>query len=269
MGLRHVGLVVVLLIARVGWGQIDAHAIERNLKGKSMPLRSYSAAPVARYEWVDDKLVAAPSHLFTLGAFTTRSVKLKNKTLVFEGTRGTLVRDTQKNVLVRTGDTAMKLSIDLHDAPTTLSAPMLATMLFFDDAAQAIAGLPMPLSERLPLNTARLPATKCDCSRIFAAGQWMTIGRGDPEYGFPKLKFTTEPEFSEEARQKKVSGEVLLEIYIDDTGHVGDVWVGQPLGFGLDEKAVEAARQYVFQPQMYAGKPVGTELGVSINFQIF
>jgi TonB family protein len=260
---------VVLLIARMGWAQIDAHAIEHELKGKPMALRSYSAEAVARYEWVNDKLVLAPGHSFTLGVFTTRSVKLKGKVLVIEGTRGTLVRDAQKNVLVRTGDATMRLEIDLHNAPTILASPMLEKMLFFEDAAKAIAGLPMPLSDVLPLDTTGGAITKCNCSRIFDGSQWVTIGRGDPEYSYPKLKFSVEPEFSEEGRQQKVSGEVVVEIYVDNTGHVGDAWIGRALGFGLDENAVKAARQYVFEPQMYAGKPVGAETDVAVRFQIF
>ncbi len=269
MGLRQVGLVVMLLVSRVGWGQIDAHAIEHDLKGKPMALRSYSAEPVAKYQWADDKLVPVPGHAFTLGVFTTRSVKLKGNVLRVEGTRGTLVRDAEKNVLVRTGDTTMRLEIDLHNAPTTLSLLALAKMLFFEDEAKAIAGLPMPLSEILPLNTTGEATTRCNCSRIFDGSQWMTIGRGDPQYGFPRLKSSVEPEFSEEARRQKVSGDVEVVIYVDSTGHVGDVWIGRPVGFGLDEKAMQAARQYIFEPQVYKGRPVATEFSVSINFQIF
>jgi TonB family protein len=269
MRLRQVGLAVVLVVARAGWGQIDAHAIEHELKGKPMALRSYSAEPVARYKWVNDKFVSVPGHSFTLGVFTTRSVKLKGNTLIFEGTRGTLVRDAQKGLLGRTGDAPMKLEIDLRNAPTTLSSPMVETMFFFEDAAKAIAELPMPLSEMLPLNTIGVVAAKCDCTRIFDGGEWIKLASKDPQYGYPKLKSSVEPEFPEEARKQKVSGGVVAEIYVDNTGHVGDVWIGRGVGLGLDEKAVAAARQYVFEPAMYEGRPVGTELAVEINFQIF
>jgi TonB family protein len=269
MGLRYVGLVFVLLLGGVGWGQIDAHTIEHDLKGKSMALRSYSAEPVARYEWVDDKFIPVPGHTFTLGVFTTKSVKLKGDKLIFEGTRGTLMHDPQKNLLGRAGDTPMKLELDLHNAPTTLQSPMLEKMLFVEDDAAAIAGLPMPLSEMLPLNTTGRTPTKCGCAMIFDGGQWVKLTPKDPQYGYPKLKFSVEPEFSEKARRQKISGEVAVEIYVDNTGHVGDVWIGRGVGLGLDEKAVAAARQYVFEPAMYQGRPVGTELSIGIDFQIF
>ena len=38
---------------------------------------------------------------------------------------------------------------------------------------------------------------------------------------------------------------------------------------GLDEKAVEAVKQYRFKPAMENGKPVLVELNVEVNFQIF
>jgi TonB family protein len=269
MGLRLAGLVMALMVARLGWGQIDAKAIEHDLKGKPMGLRSYSAEAVARYEWKGDKLVAVPGHMFTLGVFTARSVKLKGNKLIFEGTRETLVRDTQKNLVVRMGETPMKLEIDLQNAPATLQLPMLEKMLFTQDVADAIAGLPVPLSEMLPLNTTGVVATKCNCTRFFEGGQWIKLAHDDPQYKPPKLKFSVEPEFSEEARRQKVAGSVVVEMYIDNEGHVGDVWIGRGVGFGLDEKAATAARQYVFEPQMYQGRPVATMLAVEISFQVF
>jgi protein TonB len=38
---------------------------------------------------------------------------------------------------------------------------------------------------------------------------------------------------------------------------------------GLDEKAVEAVRQYKFKPATKDGKPVKVELSIDVNFQIF
>jgi protein TonB len=38
---------------------------------------------------------------------------------------------------------------------------------------------------------------------------------------------------------------------------------------GLDEKALEAVREYRFKPAMQNGKPVKVEMNVEVNFQIF
>jgi len=41
------------------------------------------------------------------------------------------------------------------------------------------------------------------------------------------------------------------------------------VGMGLDEKAIEAVKQYKFRPAMEGGKPVLVELNIEVNFQIF
>ena len=41
------------------------------------------------------------------------------------------------------------------------------------------------------------------------------------------------------------------------------------LGMGLDEKAVEAVKQYRFRPSMENGKPVTVEMNIDVMFQIF
>ncbi len=85
----------------------------------------------------------------------------------------------------------------------------------------------------------------------------------------PQLIYSVEPEFSEEARKAKVAGNVLVNLWVDQSGNPSHVHVIRGVGMGLDEKAVEAVRQYRFKPAMENGKPVLVELNVEVNFQIF
>ena len=85
----------------------------------------------------------------------------------------------------------------------------------------------------------------------------------------PQLIFQVEPEFSEEARKAKVAGNVLVTLIVDAGGHPQRVRVLRGIGMGLDEKAVEAVRQYRFKPAMEGGKPVPVEVNIDVNFQIF
>ncbi len=85
----------------------------------------------------------------------------------------------------------------------------------------------------------------------------------------PILTYSVEPEFSEEARKAKVAGNVLVNLYVDTKGNPTHVRVIRGVGMGLDEKAIEAVRQYKFKPAMENGKPVLVELNVEVNFQIF
>jgi protein TonB len=85
----------------------------------------------------------------------------------------------------------------------------------------------------------------------------------------PQLIYSVEPEFSEEARKAKVAGNVLVNLWVDTNGLPSHVHVIRGVGMGLDEKAVEAVKQYKFKPAMENGKPVLVELNVEVNFQIF
>ena len=85
----------------------------------------------------------------------------------------------------------------------------------------------------------------------------------------PVLIYSVEPEFSEEARKAKVAGNVLVNLWVDTNGLPEHVHVIRGVGMGLDEKAVEAVKQYKFRPAMENGKPVLVELNVEVNFQIF
>jgi TonB family protein len=43
----------------------------------------------------------------------------------------------------------------------------------------------------------------------------------------------------------------------------------RPLGMGLDEKAMEAVREYKFKPAQYKGKNVAVEVDIEVNFRIY
>ncbi|MDE1161807.1 MAG: TonB family protein [Acidobacteriaceae bacterium] len=85
----------------------------------------------------------------------------------------------------------------------------------------------------------------------------------------PVLTFQVDPEFSEEARKAKFSGNVLVGLIIDEQGHPQNVHVIRDVGMGLGAKAVEAVKQYKFRPATKDGKPVKVQLSIEVNFQIF
>jgi protein TonB len=85
----------------------------------------------------------------------------------------------------------------------------------------------------------------------------------------PKLLVEVDPEFSEEARKAKFSGNVQVYLIVDEHGMPTHVRVARGVGMGLDEKAVEAVRQYRFKPATQNGKPVRVDMYIDVNFQIF
>ncbi len=92
------------------------------------------------------------------------------------------------------------------------------------------------------------------------------IGGGVSE---PILVYKVDPEFSEEARKAKFMGIVLVNLVVDQNGMPQNVHLLRGVGMGLDEKAIEAVKQYRFKPARENGKPVPVQLNVEVNFQIF
>lgn len=84
----------------------------------------------------------------------------------------------------------------------------------------------------------------------------------------PNLLHYVPPQFSEQARAAKFGGVVMVTLIVDAHGMPQDVHVLRGVGMGLDEKAVEAVKQYTFRPAMENAKPVAVRLNVQVNFQI-
>ncbi|HEY4011246.1 MAG TPA: energy transducer TonB, partial [Acidobacteriaceae bacterium] len=76
----------------------------------------------------------------------------------------------------------------------------------------------------------------------------------------PIAIYTPDPEFSEEARKAKFSGNVVVSLIVGADGKPRNVHVLRGVGMGLDEKAVEAVQQYKFKPALKDGKAVAVYL---------
>jgi periplasmic protein TonB len=85
----------------------------------------------------------------------------------------------------------------------------------------------------------------------------------------PQVIFSVDPEFSDEARRAKYQGICVVSVIVDAQGNPQRVHVVRPLGMGLDEKAVEAVKQYKFKPAYYQGHPVAVEVNIEVNFRIY
>ena len=85
----------------------------------------------------------------------------------------------------------------------------------------------------------------------------------------PVVLRSVDPDYSEEARKAKFSGNVEVYLWVDEEGNPSHVRVVRGAGMGLDEKAAEAVAQYKFKPAMQNGKPVKVDLYIDVGFQIF
>jgi TonB family protein len=97
-------------------------------------------------------------------------------------------------------------------------------------------------------------------------GLYQIGGRVSP----PTVLHSVEAEFSDEARRAKYQGVCLISLIVDTQGNPQNIRIARALGMGLDEKAIEAIRQYKFRPAMKDGKtPVPVMITIEVDFRLY
>jgi TonB family protein len=84
----------------------------------------------------------------------------------------------------------------------------------------------------------------------------------------PTLAYKVEPQYTEEARQAKYQGTVIVSTVIGTGGTAQDMRVIRGLGLGLDEKAIQAISNWRFSPGLKDGKPVPVVAQIEVNFRL-
>ena len=85
----------------------------------------------------------------------------------------------------------------------------------------------------------------------------------------PRVIYQVDPEFSEEARKAKYQGTCTLMLVVDTAGRPTNIRVASSLGMGLDEKAIEAVKNWRFEPSQKDGHPVRVEIAVEVEFHLY
>jgi TonB family protein len=84
----------------------------------------------------------------------------------------------------------------------------------------------------------------------------------------PSVLFKVEPKYSKEALKAKLNGTVVLYVEVTADGLPSNVRVVRGLGMGLDEKAIEAVKQWKFRPGYKDGRPVTVAARIEVNFRL-
>jgi len=84
----------------------------------------------------------------------------------------------------------------------------------------------------------------------------------------PAAVRTVPPEYTKEATEAKLQGDVVLATMIGIDGVPSDIKVVQGLGKGLDEKAVECVQKWRFKPATRNGEPIPMKAQIEVNFRL-
>jgi len=89
-----------------------------------------------------------------------------------------------------------------------------------------------------------------------------------PSLQGPRILHLYLPEYTGKARDKKIEGEVTVRALFQRDGKIRSVKVENGLGFGLDERAVEAVKRIGFLPAQLDGKDVDAEAQIVFGFKL-
>ena len=84
----------------------------------------------------------------------------------------------------------------------------------------------------------------------------------------PVILSQIQPEYSDDARKARIQGTVELLIVVQSDGAVRFESVQKSLGYGLDQKAIDAVKKWRFVPGRKDGLAVATYVSVLVNFSL-
>jgi protein TonB len=114
---------------------------------------------------------------------------------------------------------------------------------------------------------------------LFAFGTLVAVARAQdaptvykPGDGvsLPRVIKQVPAQYTKEAMDQRIEGQVVLDVVVLADGSVGDVQVAQSLDsvYGLDAEAVKAMKQWEFGPGTKDGKAVAVRVAVKIAFTL-
>jgi len=84
----------------------------------------------------------------------------------------------------------------------------------------------------------------------------------------PKLSYKVEPSYTEEARDAKIQGTVVVQVVVNENGIAEDIVIVRSLDEGLDERAKQAIAQWRFEPGTKNGEAVPVLATIEVNFKL-
>jgi TonB family protein len=127
------------------------------------------------------------------------------------------------------------------------------------DFSKRLSKLQVPLS---PIPT----EPQEDLVKEITTGEVFTVGRGVTP---PKALYAPDPQYSKTAQKARYQGTVVLGAVVGADGSPRSIWVVRELGSGLDEKAIDAVRQWKFRPATKNGTPVAVHINVEVDFRLY
>lgn len=143
-------------------------------------------------------------------------------------------------------------------------AAVLAVTGWLSFASFPLMGQPrvqeaVPASDISPQTSAAMPESSGSMEGVFRVSGGVTA---------PKLIKRVDPEYSDAARESRIQGTVIVQGIVQTGGTISVTRVLRSLNPELDHSALDAMKQWRFEPGKLRGVPVPVELDVEIGFNL-
>ena len=150
-----------------------------------------------------------------------------------------------------------------HSKSAMLTVALLVTSIYGQDAAA-------PAVAYKPAQAPGAPAQACPARFDFHPEKDGVYKPGG-DVKAPKVKHSVPAELSAEAKTRGAftpfTAVSKVSFVVDVQGVPQDICIMRPAGFGLDEEAAKAVRQYRFEPAKKSGAPVAARVAIEVGFK--
>ena len=274
-------LLLLALPATLAQAQASPKDVASSLEKKTIFLRDgYSEDNLAFDPQGNPSGNLTPGN-FPLSAITVQKVKLNNSELEIQGERNVLIL-TGTNNPSETADIRSipikkrKIRIAIQEDAAHPEALALAVQKIFALSTQDVLAEKTPeqrerwltslasLVPEIQPDTPPKPATSIALpgfDKVYVPGHVQGVAA-------PKLIFSVEAQYTDEARRLSADSVCILSIIADRNGNPAHIRIIQPAGLGLDENAVVAVSQYRFSPAIFNGQAVGVQMRIQVHFRM-
>ncbi len=275
-------LLAMLLPSLVAKADDDVEKQLKDYAGKTLTLRHFYTGQHLSFQSDGSLVGSGEIGPWTVdGQIEVKHIKRHGHALQIEGRRVCLVFDSKRkppyrDVLASLAESDVKDRDKLEKAFREKRVEIeIALSSDKPDAKEVSSAMNSVFLDRQSRSGISFPTTGANISTKFAGSRQGPGPSAEPVYFVkpgiapPRTLRTSEPDFSEEARQAKYQGTMTLFLVVDSSGAVRDLQIGTPLGMGLDDRAVNAVSGWKFQPGTKDGRPVAVQIAVEIDFHLY
>jgi TonB family protein len=279
-------LAVLVMPLRFAWAQKSdlEQQLQSDYTGKTVTLRHFYSGDHLRFHSDGTPQGNAPIGPWTLdGQIAVEKVQLRGGTLSIKGRRIHLGFDSQR----KPQDQLMAIKSSQNRALKDKDLEKILRRLKVEVEIELPTGKPNPKEVSSAIDAVFL--TGSESMMDIVPSYWRAYiaqqeGKPAPEpeskepaykvnsrggVSAPHATYMPDPEYSEEARELKYQGTIVISVVVDASGNTRDVQIQRPLGLGLDEKAVAAVSAWKFRPAQKDGEPVSVEVITEVNFRLY